>query len=332
MNRKNWLFALLVFFIGVSFVTTSCKKSDDSSSDGIDEWFEDSDFTGKSRNGAIGFTIGSNGYLTAGYDGTNFRNDSWKFTPTTGAWEKLADFPGDARYDGVSFVIGDNAYVGTGIKGSKSYTKDFYKYDSKTNTWSKIADYPGDASYGAIAFSLNGKGYVGTGYSEENDWSKEFYEYDPATDKWSSMAAPFPGSKRVYGFTFTIDGVVYVGGGVSNNQFPKDFYKFDGAKWTRLQDLNRDDNSYTYDVTRKNASVFVINNMGYVTIGSKSSVIGSTWKYNPKTDVWNDDHQSFLGSARDGAVSFSLNNAGYITTGKNGSSRFDDTWKFTPLR
>ena len=331
MNRKNWLFALLAFLVSFSTLTTSCSKSDDEESD-IDEWFQDSDFTGKSRNGAIGFTIGNNGYLTAGYDGTSFRTDSWKFTASTGAWEKIADFPGEARYDGVSFVIGNKAYVGTGIKGSKLYTKDFYEYNSENNTWKKIADFPGDASYGGVAFTLNGKGYVGCGYSEENDWLKEFYEYDPASNTWKTLTNAFPGSKRVYGISFVIGNTAYVGGGTNNNQFPKDFYKFDGSKWTKLEDLNRDDASYTYDVTRKNAAVFVIDNSAYVTIGSKNSVISSTWEYNPTTDVWNDDHQAFQGSGRDGAVSFTINKAGYVTTGKSGSNRFDDTWKFTPIR
>jgi len=132
-------------------------------------------------------------------------------------------------------------------------------------------------------------------------------------------------------FAFVIGNKAYVGGGIDNNQYPDDFYSFDGTNWAKVASL-KSDKDPVYDLTRQAASAFVIGNYGYVVGGKKSAVLNTTWKYDPAKNEWVNKHQALPQNAREGAVAFSIDSKGYLTTGANGSFRFDDTWVFTPVR
>lgn len=333
MNKKN----LLLFFLACSIALTSfnsCKKSKDRDNhidSGPAEWFRTSAFDGDPRSGAASFQIGDQGYLTTGILTTNERTqDTWAFDPSSGEWSEKAAFKGIARHSAVGFSIGEKGFVGTGFDGNTALN-DFYAYDKASNTWTQIADLPGEGRYGAVAFALDGYGYVGLGATQSGKTLKDFYKYDPASNSWSSINTIF-NYKRVNAFAFVIGNKAYVGGGFDNNQYPEDFYEFDGTNWKKLHDLKRDDDGNNYDVTRQSASAFSIENHGYIVGGKKGSVMNTVWKYNPTTDSWSNNNQSFIGSAREGAVSFSAGGKGYITTGANGSFKFDDTWEFKPVR
>jgi hypothetical protein len=80
---------------------------------------------------------------------------------------------------------------------------------------------------------------------------------------------------------------------------------------------------------RESCSAFVMNNKGYITGGTYSSLLTDTWEYESTTDLWI-RKTSFEGPARSLAVAFVLNNRGFVLTGSNGSSYFDDIWEFQP--
>jgi len=330
MNKKNWLLMLLACVV-VFTSLNSCKKSNDSEEDTVQEWFKSSSIDGDKRNGAASFTIGKTAYVVTGLLNNNTRaNDTWAFNSETKAWTRLADFPGVARNLAVAFSIGTKGYVGTGFDGTARLT-DFYEYDSANNTWKEIASFPAEARAEATGFALNGKGYVGFGATGTDKELKDIYEYNPTTDEWKS-AIGFPGDKRKNGFAFIIGDKAYVGGGVESNNYPADFFSFDGTKWTKLNDLNRKDNSYTYDLTRHSASTLVIGGSAYVIGGVKGALTNTVWKYNPTTDVWTSDNKGIT-VARQNAVSFYFGgNSGYVSTGINGSNRLDDTWEFIPVK
>lgn len=333
MNKKN----LLLFFLACTVALASfnsCKKSEDEDSNtdtGPTEWTRGSAFDGDPRSGAASFQIDNKGYLVSGILKTNERvNDAWQFDLTTGEWSDLADFIGSPRHGAVGFAVDGKGYVGLGFDG-ESALSDFYKYEPSTNTWSQVADFPGEARHGAVAFSLNGNGYVGLGANEKDKTFKDFYKYNPASDTWTRENNPLK-SKRKNAFAFVIGNKAYVGGGIDNNQYPEDFYSFDGTDWKALRDIKRNDGDDSYDLTRQGASAFVVGNHAYLVGGKKGSVINSVWKYDPNTDRWTGNSQAFLGSAREEAVSFSGEGKGYISTGANGSNKFDDTWEFKPVR
>ncbi|AIM39203.1 Kelch repeat-containing protein [Sphingobacterium sp. SG20118] len=333
MNKKNWL--LIILACVVTFSTYSCKSKDNNDEDEVVEWTRASAFDGDARSGAVSFLVNNIAYVTTGLSKEGQvdvrKKDTWAYSASAGTWSQKAEFPGVARNNAVAFAIGDNGYVGTGYDGANALS-DFYKFDTKNNTWTKIADLPAEARFGAVAFSIGGYGYVGTGSRNNTDNNvKSFYKYDPAANAWSAVDSPLESNRR-YGFAFVINDIAYVGGGIDNSSYPEDFFKYDGKGWTKLNDLNRDDKSYNYNLTRSNTSSFVLNNLAYVVGGYKQTVINTIWEYNPSNDVWNADNQVFQGQARQDAVGFAIDNVGYITTGQNGSNKFYDTWKFNPVK
>ncbi|QQD15329.1 Kelch repeat-containing protein [Sphingobacterium sp. UDSM-2020] len=335
MNKKNWLLILLACV--VTFSTYSCKSKDDDTTEEVTEWTKGSAFDGGARSGAVSFLINNIAYVATGLATEGQvsvpKKDIWAYNASSGTWSQKAEFPGSARYAAVAFSIGNNGYVGSGYDGANALS-DFYKYDVSANTWTKIADLPADAArYGAVAFSIGGFGYVGTGSkgNDNNTNVKSFYKYNPTDNSWTPVESPLKSNRR-YGFAFVINNIAYVGGGIDNSSYPEDFFKFDGTKWTPLNDLDRSDNSYTYNLTRSSASTFVLNNLAYVVGGRKNTAINTIWEYNPGTDVWNDDNQGFQGQVRQDAVGFGIDNVGYITTGQNGSNKYYDTWKFVPVK
>ncbi len=328
MIKKNWLCLLVAGALTLT-AFNSCKKSDDSDSsdNGPTEWTKGSAFDGDPRSFAASFQIENTGYLATGILSTNERvKDAWSFN--NNIWTKLPDFGGEARNGAVGFSVDGKGYIGTGFNGT-DVLSDFWKYDPATKEWSQIADFPGEARYGAVAFTLNGYGYVGTGATKTQKTLKDFYKYDPKTDTWTVVNTPFQ-NKRVNAFAFVIGNKAYIGGGFDNNQYPEDFYSFDGENFKEAAPLKNTD--ATYDLTRQAASTFVIGNYGYVVGGKKGAVLNTTWKYDPSTNEWVDKHQALIQNAREGAVSYSISGKGYLTTGANGSYKFDDTWIFTPVR
>src|SRR5713101_5953478 len=128
-----------------------------SNSHAQDTWTQKADFGGAARFGAVGFSIGSKGYIGTGYDGA-YRKDFWEYDPGTNAWSQKADCCPPAREGAVGFSIGDKGYVGTG-SFSHGFKKDFWEYDPATNAWTQKADFGGTAREGAVGFSIGSKGY-----------------------------------------------------------------------------------------------------------------------------------------------------------------------------
>ncbi len=332
MNMKNWL----VLFLACAFTLTfnACKKSDDTDTTtdtGPTEWVKSTVFTGDPRSNAAYFQIGETGYIVGGLLKNNNRlTDAWSFSNSQ--WTSIADFPGEARYSAVGFAVDGKGYVGLGYNGTNALS-DFWEYDPAADTWTLLtAELDTDpARYGAVAFSLGNYGYVGLGSTGTGKNLSDIYKFDPDTKDWTPVPAQFK-SKRVNAFAFVIGNKAYVGGGMDNNQYPDDFYSFDGTNWEEKATINRNDDSYTYDITRQSAATFAIGNYGYVVGGRKSSILGSVWKYDPASDSWTDKHQAFQGSYREGAAAFSIGGKGYVVTGVNSTSKFDDNWVFTPVR
>lgn len=165
---------------------------------GQNVWTQKSDVGGLTRRNAVGFSIGSKGYIGLGYSDTtaSMLKDFWEYSPLSDSWTQIADFGGTARYSATAFAIGHFAYVGMGADQNSPYhfNKDFWKYDPAGNAWTSISDFPGTARYQCKAFTLGAKGYIGTGWNQLSLFS-DFWEYDPSIDSWSQKAT-FPGLAR----------------------------------------------------------------------------------------------------------------------------------------
>lgn len=77
---------------------------------------------------AVGFSIGSKGYIGTGVTSSNIK-DLWEYDPNTNVWSRKSDFGGEARDWAVGFSIGNKGYIGTGAKNDSSYFyNDFWEY------------------------------------------------------------------------------------------------------------------------------------------------------------------------------------------------------------
>src|ERR1051326_1478372 len=125
-------------------------------------WTQKANFGGTARQGAVGFSIGSKGYIGLGGDASlTGYSDFWECDQSANTWTQKASYPGTALVYGIGFSIGIAGYVGTGYVNHN----DFWKWDQGTNTWTQKANFAGVGRYNAVAFSIGNKGYVGTGSS-----------------------------------------------------------------------------------------------------------------------------------------------------------------------
>ena len=88
-------------------------------------WTPKADFAGGGRYGAVGFSIGTKGYIGTGHDGTVYKQDFWEWDQATDTWTQKADFPATPRVNAVGFSIGTKGYIGTGVTSATAITKDF---------------------------------------------------------------------------------------------------------------------------------------------------------------------------------------------------------------
>src|SRR3989304_2987507 len=139
---------------------------------------------GVGRVAAVGFSIGTKGYIGTGYDGFSWLSDFWEWDQATDTWSQKASIPAPARELAVGFSIGTKGYIGTGRDSAVICYNDFWEWDQTTNIWSQKANYPFIREH-AVGFSIGNKGYIGTG-----NWtgSTVFCEYDQSLNVWTGKA------------------------------------------------------------------------------------------------------------------------------------------------
>jgi N-acetylneuraminic acid mutarotase len=344
--------ALLLVGLGLS----SCKKDDTTTTTTTGNWTAGSSFRGVARSGAVSFIINGIAYVGTGNDISNTRlRDFYAFDPARGSWTQVTPMPATApaRYLAAAFATTNRGYVGTGYAQDGTYLSDFYSFDpatptvtstttngvttttTTTGTWTRIKDFPltttGTGRRGAVAGSVGNVGYVGCGFG--GNFENDMYRYDAATNSWIDIA--FPGNKRVNGATFTLNNVLYLGFGTSNNATDTQFWAYDPASstWTpkrSLANVSNSTDSYDYSgVARTQTAAFAVNNLGYIVAGSNSSSLLTCYAYDPAADSWTLKNP-FTGSPRSLPVAFGIGNLGYVGLGANGAQPFDDVWKFDP--
>jgi hypothetical protein len=185
-------------------------------------WTQKADFGGTSRTGAVGFSIGTKGYIGTGLSYT-YEKDFWEYDPSSNTWTQKADFGGfgSQRTEAVGFSIGTKGYIGTGYYSNYSLS-DFWEYNPATNSWIQKAPFTGTARKEAVGFSIGTKGYIGTGY--DGSYRKDFWEYNPDTNSWIKKV-DFGGTARNRATGFSIGTKGYLGTGY-NGSFMKDFWDF----------------------------------------------------------------------------------------------------------
>ena len=285
-------------------------------------WAPKAPFGGGARYSAVGFSIGSKGYVGTGSDGSSsYKKDFWEYDPATNAWTQKADFGGTARFGATGFSIGSKGYIGTGFDafGRK---KDFWEYDPASNTWVQKADFGGPARQSAVGFSIGGYGYITTGY-EGNNYYNDCWVYAPSSNTWTQKA-DFGGVARLAAAAFSIGGKGYVGTGLnSGGTTQKDFWEYDPATNTWMQKTDFGGSA------RYIATGFSIGTKGYIGTGFGSSNT-DFWEYNPATNTWA-QKADFGGAGRSTAVGFSIGTKGYIAIGQlSNNAPSNDLYEYDP--
>jgi N-acetylneuraminic acid mutarotase len=182
------------------------------------------------RNGAVGFSIGTKGYIGLGIkvEGmyNSYYNDLWEWDQETNLWTEKADFPGGLRTEAVGFSIGNKGYIGIGSVGITS-SREFWEWDQATNVWTQKAEFGGDARSAVVAFSIGDKGYIGTGMGDDPQRTayRDIWEWDQATNVWTQKAN-FGGSARASAVGFSIGSKGYIGIGAGGT-YLNDFWEYD---------------------------------------------------------------------------------------------------------
>ncbi len=234
------------------------------------------------RSGAVGFSIGTNGYVGSGYDGNNFLKDFYKYNSITNNWEIIQSLPIE-RSGALSFSLNNIGYVGTGFNGT--YLKDFYTLDPNTDTWTTLPGYGGSKRRNAVSFIVNNKAYIVTGV-DNGSWVLDLWRFDPATKTWAGgLDAKLRDISNVVnsnykivrsdavGFSSATKGYVALGG---TNSILSDVWEYDPAT-----DLWSMKNGFEGS-PRTDAVAFSINGRMFVTTGkSGGSQLDDTWEFKP---------------------------------------------------
>lgn len=308
-------------------------------------------------NNAVGFTIGSKGYIATG--GYSYSQDVYEYNPSL-----EIRFTGFNNNDATCLGVSNGSSTAVFTGGTPPYVFEWYNlqnnswnlitnqnqqtaiglsegyylvhvvddnncvslnYSTEINTKSgrlkKKNDTPFSARQNAVAFSIGSKGYFGTG--ENNGFLKDFWEYDSITSTWSQIADFIAERSKAVGFSIGLKG--YVGTGYDLNfTYKKDFWEYDPNQnlWTQKANFGGS--------ARIDAVGFNVGTKGYIGTGYDINGLNKKdiWEYDPVLNSWI-QKANFGGTARSAAVGFSIGTKGYLGAGNDGSYK-KDFWEFDP--
>ena len=287
-------------------------------------WTQKANFAGDERGRAVGFSIGTKGYIGTGHSSaTNTDcNDFWEWDQPTDVWTQKADFGGVARSYAVGFSIGTKGYIGTGYYQT-NFSQDIWEWDQATNIWKQKTNFSGAGREYAAAFTIGNYGYIGTGYAGVD--KQDLWEFDQSLNVWTQKA-DLGGTIREGAVGFSIGTKGYIGTGydLAATTYLNDFWEWDQPTntWTQKASF--------FGIPRSNAVGFSINTKGYIGTGSTGpgSVAQDFWEWDQATNMWT-RKTDLAGPARSNAVGFSIGTKGYIGTGWDIVGK-NDLWEFDP--
>ncbi len=285
-------------------------------------WTQKANFGGTERVDAIGFSIGTKGYIGTGRNSNTAAEyvDFWEYDVSTNSWTQKADFGGGARHSAVGFAINNKGYIGTGVNvNGPVLFNDFWEYDPSLNVWNQKASFGGSPRYDAGGFAIGNNGYIGTGY--DGTWKKDFWQYNSLNNTWVQKT-DFGGVPRYEAASFSIGTNGYIGTGENNITPLNDFWKYDTTNnsWTPIA-------NFAGSARWSTVSFSVLGN-GYVGTGVNGvSAFDDFWSYNPTNNNWV-QVSSIGGGAQHSGVGFSIGNNGFAGTGNDATGNRNDLWEF----
>jgi hypothetical protein len=133
-------------------------------------WTAKADVPGLGRNGSLGFSVGSKGYIGLGCstNSTAYYTDFYEYDPSNNSWTQKADFPLPKINNPVTYSSDSAGYVLSGYFYQYSSTTHnpmnmYYKYEPSVDQWTLQGTFPGLPRGYAGGFALANDIYLGGG-------------------------------------------------------------------------------------------------------------------------------------------------------------------------
>lgn len=274
--------------------------------DGDIVWGVDANiFPGEGRLGAVSFSTGKVAYMGLGYaagykagsiSNEKFFSDFYKYDGTT--WTKMPDFPGQTRRYALGFYVPNpsnpekgKAFVAYGFYNNgnegQGALKDWWEFDLETETWHQLAQTYGDKRQGACVAVIGQDAYIFTGVdgsSYPNDVIR-FSPFRPESERWmkldplknkdgQSFDNDYGMIPRGFAVAFAVgkesdqSARIYLASGYRGSLISDCWefnpYKGELGRWDEVTSLP----SFAL---RQAACSFVLNDVGYITVGGSVS-------------------------------------------------------------
>lgn len=202
----------------------------------LNTWRQIATFGGTARYNAIGFAIGSKGFVGTGFDGDAYNSDFWEYDPATDLWREIKSYPGEKIEGGLAMVVGGKAYVCAG-RNNGLFNTDLWELDPAGSEilWTKRApddsesyydDFKAAVSrYDAVTFTVQDKGYIMGGISSTGATNGSVFEFDPATGVWDERTS-FEGSPRSLAVAYVLEARAFVATGQNASSRYDDVWEF----------------------------------------------------------------------------------------------------------
>jgi N-acetylneuraminic acid mutarotase len=301
------------------------------------EWLQAPTPTVVFRKYAIGFSIGSKGYMGGGegyLPGGNpayaaSLNDFWQYDPSGNTWTQAASMPLPLER-AATFVIGTQGYVATGQSFNNNtmfLTNTLYQYDQASNTWTQKANFPGKARCDAVGTTIGSSGYVGTGSPLTSAYFSDWYQYYPPTDQWfrrADLPGPF-GRSMAGSFSIGLYGYITCGE-IWATAWENDLWCYDPYYDHWQQEASLPASARVYATGFNYGSYGAL--IGGQPYEGSNTYLNDFWYYDQNANAWHSLLSTPAGRSK--AVGFTINGTPYVGTGETAPDNYnDDFWYMT---
>jgi hypothetical protein len=199
--------------------------------------------------------------------------------PSSGApqptWTGMATFPASVGgREVISFAVGNNGYIAIPCSiwdPCSAQGGQFWAYYPQGNRWIQLQDHP-SLAFESPSFVIGGNAYVISG--------TEVWQYTPTLDRWTRKG-DIPGTDKRGAFSFSVNGVGYIGGGYYNKCALWQ-YNLGNDRWTPKNNIP------VLEYGLNDPLACSIQGIAF-TNGTTAYVTGTNsyfWAYSPSTDTW----------------------------------------------